>query len=110
MVAYTTPDCTDQVSSCDHQVGAFFKTVMSTCFNEQFASNRDRWQLTASEGGLASERMKMASWAAIAWEVLKRKPDLLRSAFVSTGFLIAKNGSEMNLIKLAGLENYDFTQ
>ena len=25
-----------------------------TCFNEEFASNRDRWQLTASEGGLSA--------------------------------------------------------
>jgi hypothetical protein len=49
------------------------------------------------------------SVVAAAWSVLCEDADFLRSAFSSTGFLIAKDGSENNNIKLAGITDYDFT-
>ena len=52
-------------------------------------------------------RMKMATWAACAWAVLRTKTAFLRSAFVSTGFLIAKSGED-SLIKIPGVANYNF--
>ena len=45
----------------------------------------------------------------MAWEVLKQKPEFLRAAFVSTGWLLAKDGSENGLVKIPGVPDYDFT-
>ena len=50
--------------------------------------------------------MKMAHWVAAAWAIVREEADFLRAAFVSTGFLVAKDGSENHLIKI-GL-NYIF--
>jgi hypothetical protein len=51
-------------------------------------------------------RTKIAVWTAAAWANLRVHADFLRQAFVSTGFLIAKDGSEDDLIKIPGIENY----
>ena len=52
--------------------------------------------------------MKMATWAAAAWQVLKQRSAFLRSAFVSTGWLLAKDGSENALVEVPGVPDYDF--
>ena len=56
----------------------------------------------------SERRIKMAQWAAYAWLIVQQKTDYLRSAFVSTGFLVAADRSEDHLIKMTGLDNYTF--
>jgi hypothetical protein len=51
----------------------------------------------------------MAQWTAAAWLILSEKPEFIRQSFVSTGFLLAKDGSENGLAKVPGLPDYDFT-
>jgi hypothetical protein len=51
----------------------------------------------------------MAQWTAAAWLTISEKHNFLRQAFVSTGFLLAKDGSENGLAKVPGLPDYDFT-
>ena len=51
----------------------------------------------------------MAIWTAAAWVLMREEKDFIRSAFVATGFLIAKDGSENNLIQVPGVSGYDFT-
>ncbi len=52
--------------------------------------------------------MKMADWVAAAWAIAREdlESDFLRAAFVSTGFLVAKDGSENHRIKIGS--NYMF--
>jgi len=103
---YTPPKCTDQVSPCDHHVGRRLKYLMELTYKQDFEAN---WQQWANFGLSARDvRMKLALWAAVAWHQLRNETSFLRSAFVSTGFLIAKDGSQDNLIKIGGINNYSF--
>ncbi len=103
--AYTPPDCTDTVSPCDHYVGARLKHLMAVFYKDDFASNVAAFELLSA----SDRRMKMATWAAAAWALLRQEAEFIRSAFVSTGFLIAKDGSESHLIQVPGAPDYDFT-
>jgi hypothetical protein len=51
--------------------------------------------------------MKFATWAFQAWLVVREQQHLIRSTFVNTGFLIAKDGSENHLIQVSGCRGYD---
>jgi len=77
---------------------------MGVFYKDEFSSNVAEFgTLTASD-----RRMKMATWAAGAWAILRQESSFLRQAFVSTGFLIAKDGSESHLIQIPGVPDYDF--
>jgi len=105
--AYTPPECTDCVAPPDHHVGARVKELIGVFYRAELEDFRQKWM----EDGLSSPecRMKMVTWAAGAWQIVKAEADFLRSAFLSTGFLVAKDGSEMSLIKIKGAEEYDYT-
>ena len=107
VAAYTPPDCTDHLSPCDHHVGERLKKMMSVFYKAELDTNRQAW---CCDDPLAAEdrRMKMATWLTGAWSVLRTETAFIRSAFVSTGFLIAKNGSENHLIKVPGIDHYTF--
>ena len=64
-------------------------------------------------GGWGSHRIRasvyIVNWVASAWAILKTKAEFIRKAFVSTGWLLAKDGSENHLVKLKNwFEAYDF--
>ena len=107
---YTPADCTDMVAPCDHHVGARLKHIVSAFYHAELEEHRDDWCNPPTQGGLKAwqRRVKMATWVACAWSILKEDSQFLRSAFVSTGFLIARDGSEDHLIKLAGVPDYSF--
>jgi len=101
-------DCTDLVSASDHHVCAELKRIMSLFYKHELGKNRAAW-CDLDKGLSESERrIKMAQWAAYAWLIVQQKTDFLRSAFVSTGFLVAADRSEDHLIKMTGLDNYTF--
>ena len=54
--------------------------------------------------------MLVATWVSDAWDELRREnKHSVRSAFVKTGFLVAKDGSENSLIDISdGGKAYDF--
>ena len=53
-------------------------------------------------------RMLMARWMSEAWDSLVTDhSDMIEKAFVSTGFLLAKDGSEDHLLKLQGWTDQD---
>ena len=108
--AYTPPDCTDVISPSDHHVGNELKRIISVFYHEELSANMDTWCGDGSEFTTSYRRMKMATctWAAAAWEILKRRSDFLKASFVSTGWLLAKDGSENNLVKIPGVPDYDF--
>ena len=48
--------------------------------------------------------MLMAKWLDWSWQILQAHPHLLRQSFVSTGFLLAKDGvSEQHLVDVPAL-------
>ena len=101
--AFTPANCTDCVSPVDHHVGQTLKLKIAKRYNDTYALNRDSWELPKKEGGLSDskKRMLVAGWASEAWaEVCSDHQPLIRTAFVKTGFLLAKDGSENNLVEL----------
>ena len=52
-------------------------------------------------------RVLLAQWVSVAWESLTRDEYLIRQSFVQTGLLVARDGSENHLIKMAGIKNYE---
>jgi hypothetical protein len=109
--AVSPPGCTDVVSPCDHHVGARIKNIMSHFYHADVREHRAAWCMPPGLGGLSAwqRRAKMALWLAAAWVVIRDDAPFLRAAFVSTGFLIAQNGSENHLIKIPTAPSYDFT-
>lgn len=94
---FTPPNCTDCVSPVDHHIGKTLKTKIRKLAHEEF--DGDGWH--GGDLKVMDKRMKVAYWASVAWRgMCENSGDLFRSAFVSTGFLLAKDGSENNLVKL----------
>jgi hypothetical protein len=109
--AVTPPECTDCISPCDHHVGQRIKQLMGQFYRAELRANRNSWCMPPGLGGLHAwqRRGKMALWLAASWVVIREDAPFLRAAFVSTGFLIAKDGSENFLIKIPS-PGYDFTE
>ena len=100
---FTPSNCTDCVSPVDRNVGQAIKLKIAALYEEEYARNRVRWELPKKEGGLGDsvKRMLVAKWTSQAWtEICATHYQLIRSAFVKTGFLLAKDGSENHLIEL----------
>ena len=101
--AITPPNCTDCVSPVDSHVGQTLKRKIAKRYDAAYSENTAEWERPAKQGGLTDmkRRMMVAQWAAEAWqEMCESHHKLIQSAFVRTGFLIAKDGSENGLIEL----------
>ena len=107
---YTPPDCTDVTAPCDHHVFARMKHIINTFYEAELEINHSLWCNPPSHGGLHAyqRRIYLATWTALAWQILRSDDAFLRSAFISTGCLLAKDGSEDHLIKVHGIDNYNF--
>ena len=104
---FTPSQCTDVVAPVDHHVGAWMKQCMSQLYEKELEDNIELWE----DGGLsaAERRIYIVNWVASAWKCLKTKSEFLRKSFVSTGWLLAKDGSENHLVKLRKWQlPYDF--
>ena len=96
--AYTPPksDCTDVVSPVDH-VGQTLKLKIARRHDEAAAM----WGQDQAPSD-SQKRIIVATWASKAWEELLRdNKQCTRSAFVKTGFLVAKDGSENHIIGIS---------
>jgi hypothetical protein len=108
--AFTPPECTDCVSPCDHHIPKVLKDYIGESFGKEFEANARDWQdtgLTASQ-----RRMCMARWVAAAYLKLQvnqgpNGSNLLYDAFVKTGFLLNKDGSDDHKVDI-GIPNYTF--
>ena len=106
---FTPPNCTDVISPCDHHVGNWLKRTMAGFYHIELGLNRHVWY--ASGLSASRRRMFLFDWLLLAWPLFIQQHKLLVASFVHTGWLIALDGSENNLIKLQGWNRpYDFTK
>lgn len=103
--AYTPATCTDCISPVDRHVGQTIKEAIYQKYEDAFDKDYDSWLLDRSDGGLSStkKRMLVATWTSEAWKAFTESAKsrrLVAGAFVKTGFLVAKDGSENSLIEL----------
>jgi hypothetical protein len=120
---FTPPGCTDCVSPIDHHVGRQIQNYMAKCYQAEVEQNPHIWLASDDDdhamdmddpncASAAARRILMAQWLSAAWTDLElNHKHLLDSAFLQTGFLLAKDGSEDGLVSLQGWEgthNYKF--
>ena len=115
----TPPNCTDCISPVDKNVGQALKQKIARKYEKEYRGRHEEcmslWGPGCDYGdddvdcpessgrlsGVARKRMLVARWASEAWtELCTENQGLLQAAFVKTGFLIAKDGSENHLIQL----------
>ena len=96
----------------DKNVGQALKLKIAKKYEAEYRGHRDQWgdfDIDDDDedidgdilSNVAHKRMLVARWASEAWaDLCENNHDLLRSAFVKTGFLVAKDGSENHLIEL----------
>ena len=109
--AFTPSNCTDCVSPVDRNVGQAIKLKIAALYEAEYARNKEVWELPKKAGGLGDsvKRMLVAKWASQAWtEICSHHHQLIRSAFVKTGFLVTKNGSENHLIEIWKVREDEF--
>ena len=104
---FTPSQCTDVIAPVDHHIGQWMKEATAMMYEHELERNLEQWEngeLTAAE-----RRIYIANWIGTAWEVLKTMPEFIKTSFVSTGWLLAKDGSENHLAELRKyLKAYDF--
>ena len=100
----TPANCTDVTAPVDHHIGAAIKAKMRIMYEVWI----DQWERDGEPPLSASDRrLLLANWVSVAWEELKANgAHLIRQSFVETGFLVARDGSENHLIKMAGVKGY----
>lgn len=109
---FTPANCTDCTSPVDHHVGRFIQTHMRLSYLAEIEKNPHIWfaaesdDISIEDEGSASakaRRMLMAQWFQDAWlDLTLNNKHIIKKAFVDTGFLLAKDGSEDHLLKLQG--------
>jgi hypothetical protein len=108
---FTAANCTDCISPVDHHIGRYIQAHMGRSYDVEIEKRPDIWIATAEEQelddpacrGAMARRMLMAQWLSAAWtELCANKSHMIDSAFVKTGFLVAKDGSEDHLIDIQG--------
>jgi hypothetical protein len=108
---FTAANCTDCISPVDHHIGRYIQTHMGRSYAKAVENNPEIWIASAEEQelddpacrGAMARRMLMAQWLSAAWtELTTKHAHMIDSAFVKTGFLVAKDGSEDHLIDIQG--------
>lgn len=94
---YTPTSCTDVVAPVDHHIGGSLKQKIGQYYDEEFGCSFEEFTSRLSDSQV---RIWIARWVARAWEELKSEDAFIRKAFVHTGFLNARDGSENHLIQL----------
>ena len=99
---FTPANCTDCVSPVDRNVGQWLKQRVYAMQEAEVSKAENRlWAYPATKGGLSvsDKRKLLVRWVSAAWDEMKReRHHCIKSAFVDTGVLIAKDGSENGLI------------
>jgi hypothetical protein len=108
---FTAANCTDCISPVDHHVGRFIQTHMGRSYQTAVEKDPQIWRADSADQDLEDaesssamhRRMLMAQWLADAWEeLITNHKGLIEKAFVHTGFLLAKDGSEDHKMSIQG--------
>ena len=108
---FTSANCTDCISPVDQHIGRFIQQHMGRSYRASVESEQSIWIAGSATveiedptcGAAMSRRMLMAQWLSTAWtDLITHYPHMIASAFVKTGFKVAKDGSEDSLIEIQG--------
>ena len=113
---FTAANCTDCISPVDHHIGRFIQSHMGRSYRVCLEANQAIWIAGSASDEIEdptcsaamSRRMLMAGWLSEAWaDLCTNHANMIESAFVKTGFKLAKDGSEDDKIELQGWAGQD---
>ena len=108
---FTAANCTDCISPVDHHVGRFIQNHMGRAYQQAIEDDPHIWRAESADQELEDvngsnamhRRMLMAQWLDAAWiDLTTNHQSLIEKAFVHTGFLLARDGSEDHLMNIQG--------
>ena len=108
---FTAANCTDCISPVDHHIGYFIQSHMGRSYRASVEAEQDIWIAGSGSdeiedptcGAAMERRMLMAKWLSDAWaDLCTYHSNMIETAFVKTGFKLAKDGSEDDKIELQG--------
>ena len=117
---FTSANCTDCISPVDQHVGRFIQTPMGRSYRTSVEADQTVWIAGNDNNEIedptcsaaTDRRMLMAQWLSTAWtDLTTNHSHMIESAFIKTGFKIAKDGSEDHLIDIqgwAGTQTYNY--
>ena len=108
LIAFTEPNCTDLGAACDAGLIKDIKGLVKKRFELDFEERVDDWcdgKISASEF-----RMLVAKWLDESWKEYFEGDGQARvvDTFKKVGLMNAFDGTEDNLVKVQGCENYSF--
>ena len=110
LIAFTPPGCTDLAAACDAGLIKDVKSLVKQRFEEDFEERVDDW----SDGKISARefRLLIATWLDEAWQEYFQNGGQVKvvNTFQRVGLLNAFDGSEDNLVKVQGVENYSFVE
>ena len=62
------------------------------------------------EGKLSDRRIVTTKWVGNAWDKIKSQKDTIQHSFLKCGLTNALDGSENDLVKIQGIEDYTFPE
>lgn len=108
---FTAANCTDCISPVDHHIGRYIQSHMGNSYRTAVEQSPDIWIAQSDDVEIEdtnctsamARRMLMAQWLSDAWvELTTNHSNMINTAFVKTGFKLAKDGSEDHLIEIQG--------
>ena len=108
---FTAANCTDCISPVDHHIGYFIQSHMGRSYRASVEAEQDIWIAGSGSDEIEDptcsaameRRMLMAQWLSDAWaDLCTNHSKMIETAFVKTGFKLAKDGSEDDKIELQG--------
>ena len=117
---FTSANCTDCISPVDQHIGRFIQTHMGRSYRTSVEADQTVWIADNDNDDIEDpacsaameRRMLMAQWLSTAWtDLTSNHSHMIESAFIKTGFKIAKDGSEDHLIDIqgwAGTHQYNY--
>ena len=106
---FHSPGDTDVEQVVDGGLGALFKNGYTKAQDEWLddEENLERWE--NNEISRRDRRILVTEWVAKAWNKIRSKPASIIKIWARTGCLMSCDDTNDNKIKVAGVDDYDFT-
>ena len=101
---YTPAECTDLCAVNDYGLGKWFRDKVKARYMAEYKRQDEIWDLKAPSA--RERRIKLVNWVADSWKEIRRNQRVIRTAFQRCGVLNQIDGSEDDLIRVKGVDDY----
>ena len=105
LLVFTPANCTDVVSVTD-QLTALWKKDLEFYYEQWVDENFDRWDNEPHKITAGERRILFSNWVEKAWDRMCARQQLINDMFVKCGYLMYKDGSNKDKMRVTGLDDY----